>query len=119
MAIVISGRELAAKKREYMKNEVVKLENKYGRKPHLAVILVGEDPGSVSYVKGKEKACMEIGIVNTTITKPVTITQEELLQIIQQLNSDPFVDGILVQLPLPNLMRTRYQANADLWNMMK
>ncbi len=112
MAIVISGRELAAKKREYMKNEVVKLENKYGRKPHLAVILVGEDPGSVSYVKGKEKACMEIGIVNTTITKPVTITQEELLQIIQQLNSDPFVDGILVQLPLPKHINPTYVINS-------
>ena len=103
MAVIISGRELAAKKREYMANQVIMLENKYGRRPHLAVILVGEDAGSVSYVKGKEKACHEVGLVNTTIVRPTTITQSELLAIIDELNKDDKIDGILVQLPLPKL----------------
>ena len=101
MAEVISGKELSLKKRDFMKNQVEMLENKYGRKPHLAVILVGDDPGSVSYVTGKEKACNEIGITNTTIKKPNDITQEELLEIIEELNNNKSVDGILVQLPLP------------------
>lgn len=101
MAEIISGKALATQKREYMKNQVIELEKKYGRPPHLAVILVGEDPGSVSYVTGKERACHEIGITNTTIKKPVTITQNELLEIIDNLNKDDKVDGILVQLPLP------------------
>ena len=101
MAEVISGKELSLKKRDFMKNQVEMLENKYGRKPHLAVILVGDDPGSVSHVTGKEKACNEIGITNTTIKKPNDITQEELLEIIEELNNNKSVDGILVQLPLP------------------
>ena len=101
MTTVISGKELASLRRSQMKEEVNTFEAKYGRVPHLAVILVGDNPGSVSYVTGKEKACIEIGIKNTTIKKPDTITEEELLNIIDDLNNDPLVDGILVQLPLP------------------
>ena len=101
MAIVISGKELATLRRNKMKEEVIEFGNKYDRLPHLVVILVGEDPGSVSYVTGKGKACVEIGIKNTTIKKPVTITEEELLNLIDELNNDDTVDGILVQLPLP------------------
>ncbi|MCR5647097.1 MAG: bifunctional methylenetetrahydrofolate dehydrogenase/methenyltetrahydrofolate cyclohydrolase FolD [Acholeplasmatales bacterium] len=101
MAIVISGKELATLRRNKMKEEVIEFGNKYDRLPHLVVILVGEDPGSVSYVTGKGKACVEIGIKNTTIKKPVTITEEELLNMIDELNNDDTVDGILVQLPLP------------------
>ena len=67
----------------------------------IKVILVGEDPGSVSYVTGKAKASAEVGIRNTTIRKPESISEEELLGIIAGLNADPEVDGILVQLPLP------------------
>ena len=74
---------------------------KYGRAPHLVVVLVGDDPASVSYVTGKAKASAEVGIRNTTIRKPETIAEEELLGIIAGLNADPEVDGILVQLPLP------------------
>ena len=80
---------------------VAQLKEKYGREPHLAVILVGEDPGSVSYVTGKAKACEVCGIRNTTIRRSVSITEDELLGIIKQLNEDDGVDGILVQLPLP------------------
>lgn len=112
MGKVISGKELSLKKRAYMKNEVIKLENKYGRKPHLAVILIGDDPGSVSYVKGKEKACLEVGVKNTTIVRPKDITQEELLSIIHDLNCDPYVDGILVQLPLPSHINQTFIINS-------
>ncbi|MDE6241893.1 MAG: bifunctional methylenetetrahydrofolate dehydrogenase/methenyltetrahydrofolate cyclohydrolase FolD [Anaeroplasmataceae bacterium] len=101
MAVVISGKELAKSKKIKMAEEVKAFETIYGRLPHLAVILVGEDPGSMSYVKGKEKACQEVGFMNTTIRKPNTISEDELLAIIDHLNNDNLVDGILVQLPLP------------------
>jgi methylenetetrahydrofolate dehydrogenase (NADP+)/methenyltetrahydrofolate cyclohydrolase len=101
MAVVISGKELATIRRNKMKEEVIEFGKKYPRLPHLVVILVGDDPGSVSYVTGKGKACVEIGIKNTTIKKPVTITEDELLNLIDELNNDDTVDGILVQLPLP------------------
>ncbi len=101
MAQVISGKLLASEKKNKMKEDVAQYLVKYGRAPHLAVVLIGEDPGSVSYVRGKEKACLEIGITNTTIRKPETISEEELLNLIDELNDDDSVDGILVQLPLP------------------
>lgn len=106
MGVVVSGKDLAKTLKDGMAIEVVELEKKYGRLPHLAVILVGEDPGSVSYVKGKEKACNEIGIKNTTIKRTSDITEEELLSIVEELNNDDNVDGILVQLPLPKHINT-------------
>ena len=99
--MIISGKELAASLKAQMAAEVATFEERYGRVPHLAVILVGEDPGSVSYVTGKAKASAEVGIKNTTIHRPETISEEELLGIIAELNADEAVDGILVQLPLP------------------
>lgn len=99
--MIISGKELAASLKTQMAAEVATFEERYGRVPHLAVILVGEDPGSVSYVTGKAKASAEVGIKNTTIRRPETISEEELLRIIAELNADDAVDGILVQLPLP------------------
>ena len=84
-----------------MAAEVATFPAKYGRVPHLAVILVGDDPGSVSYVTGKAKASAEVGIRNTTLRKPAETTEAELLEIIARLNADAEVDGILVQLPLP------------------
>ncbi len=77
------------------------LNKQYGRTPNLAVILVGDDPGSVSYVTGKAKAATEVGIRNTTIRREATISEQDLLALVQQLNEDEDVDGILVQLPLP------------------
>ena len=106
MGVVVSGKDLAKTLKDGMAIEVVELEKKYGRLPHLAVILVGEDPGRVSYVKGKEKACNEIGIKNTTIKRTSDITEEELLSIVEELNNDDNVDGILVQLPLPKHINT-------------
>ncbi len=99
--MIISGKELSAKLKADMAAEVAAFPAKYGRVPHLAVILVGEDPGSVSYVTGKAKASAEVGIRNTTIRKPATISEAELLDIVAGLNADAEVDGILVQLPLP------------------
>ena len=72
--MIISGKELSAKLKAEMAAEVATFGEKYGRVPHLVVILVGEDPGSVSYVTGKAKASAEVGIRNTTIRKPETIS---------------------------------------------
>ena len=99
--MIISGKDLSAKLKEEMKSQVAEFPSKYGRVPHLVVILVGEDPGSVSYVTGKAKACEVIGIKNTTIRRNEDITEEELLELIAELNADDSIDGILVQLPLP------------------
>ncbi|MFI3303835.1 MAG: bifunctional methylenetetrahydrofolate dehydrogenase/methenyltetrahydrofolate cyclohydrolase FolD [Rikenellaceae bacterium] len=99
--MIISGKDLSAKLKQEMAAQVATFEPKYGRVPHLVVILVGEDPGSVSYVTGKAKASAEVGIKNTTIRKDDSITEAELLSIIDELNNDTEVDGILVQLPLP------------------
>ena len=99
--MIISGKELSAKLKEDMRQQVSTFPEKFGRVPHLVVILVGEDPGSVSYVTGKAKASEVVGIKNTTIRKPDTIQEEELLALIRELNADESVDGILVQLPLP------------------
>ena len=99
--MVISGKDLAQSLTAKMAEQVATFPAKYGRVPHLVVILVGEDPGSVSYVTGKARAAEEVGIRNTTIRRSAEIGEGELLEIIAQLNADPDVDGILVQLPLP------------------
>ena len=99
--MIISGKDLALSLKQEMAQEVATFPEKYGRVPHLVVILVGEDPGSVSYVTGKAKASAEVGVKNTTIRKSEDISEEELLGIIDELNEDDGVDGILVQLPLP------------------
>ncbi len=100
--MIISGKELSTRMKADMAAQVATFPEKYGRVPHLVVILVGEDPASQSYVRGKGKACEAVGIRNTTILKPASITERELLDIIEKLNDDGGVDGILVQLPLPD-----------------
>ncbi|MBR5464239.1 MAG: bifunctional methylenetetrahydrofolate dehydrogenase/methenyltetrahydrofolate cyclohydrolase FolD [Alistipes sp.] len=99
--MIISGKELSAKMKAAMAEEVKTFPEKYGRVPHLVVILVGDNPASVSYVTGKAKASEEVGIKNSTIRREATISEEELLGLIAELNADDTVDGILVQLPLP------------------
>ena len=99
--MIISGKDLSARLKAEMATRVAAYEKKNGRAPQLTVVLVGEDPGSVSYVTGKAKACEAVGIRNTTIRRPESISEEELLSIIGELNADDAVDGILVQLPLP------------------
>ncbi|CAH2466268.1 MULTISPECIES: bifunctional methylenetetrahydrofolate dehydrogenase/methenyltetrahydrofolate cyclohydrolase FolD [Bacillus] len=100
VAVIIKGNEVAEKKRAQLKEEVVKLKEQ-GIVPGLAVILIGEDPASRSYVKGKEKGCEQVGIYSELIELPETITEERLLAEIDRLNGDDRINGILVQLPLP------------------
>lgn len=99
-ATIISGKDLAKEKRESMKKEV-ELLGQEGVQPGLAVVLVGEDPASQSYVKAKQKACEEIGIYSVLHKLEESVTEAELLTLIQSLNDDPRIHGILVQLPLP------------------
>ena len=99
--MTISGTQLAKEIKENVKERVNEVVKEYGRPPHLVVILVGEDPASQSYVKGKGKDAEEVGFKSTTILQPDSISEEELLDLIKRLNADDEVDGILVQLPLP------------------
>lgn len=97
----LDGKSLALKIEEDIKAEISKLNQEYKITPGLAVILVGNDPASQSYVNMKAKACKRTGIYSTTHEMPESITQESLLQTISMLNQNPNIDGILVQLPLP------------------
>jgi methylenetetrahydrofolate dehydrogenase (NADP+) / methenyltetrahydrofolate cyclohydrolase len=103
-AVIISGKEIAQEKRKALKEEVEAL-SKAGVKPGLAVILVGNDPASRSYVTAKRKACQEVGIHSVLVELPETITEEELLKQIDEFNKDEKIHGILVQLPLPKHIR--------------
>lgn len=97
---LINGKEIGQQIRISIKEEVQQLATK-GITPGLAVILVGEDPASHTYVANKEKACHQLGIYSELIKLPEETTEEQLLQQIEQLNSSDKIDGILVQLPLP------------------
>ncbi len=99
-AIILDGRKISAEIREELKGEAKRLKER-GIVPGLAGILVGEDPGSTTYVGLKSKACEEIGIKELMCRLPETVTEEELLRNIERLNKDPEVHGIFVQLPLP------------------
>ncbi len=95
---LIDGNQVAATLIAELKAEVAGFP---GRKPCIALVRVGEDPASVSYVRKKEKTAAEIGVTSRIILPPVTITQAELFALLDDLNADPAVDGILVQSPLP------------------
>lgn len=95
---LINGNDIAAAIIAELKQEVAALP---GRKPCIALVRVGEDPASVSYVRKKEKTAAEIGVTSRILLPPISITQDELCQLIDELNADPTVDGILVQSPLP------------------
>ena len=99
-AKIIDGKQVAADMRAELKEKVAKLKDK-GVTPGLAVVLVGEDPASKSYVTAKERACEEIGIYSDDNRLPAETTEEDLLALIDKLNTDPKINGILVQLPLP------------------
>lgn len=100
-AQVISGRKLSKEIREELKAQVVELKKEYNDVPKLVVVIVGEDPASVSYVTAKEKGALYVGFESTLMREPIDITEEALLKIIEDLNNDDSVNGILVQLPLP------------------
>lgn len=95
---IIDGRQVASAIRAEIKEELSKLEGK----PFLATILVGDDPASQSYVSFKEKACAEVGMANVIFRLDKTISQEQLIKKITELNEDKSVNGILLQLPLPD-----------------
>lgn len=99
-ATIIDGKQIAQNVRNEVKQKVSQLAQN-GIVPCLAVILVGENPASVSYVTGKQKALAEVGMKDKSMHLPESTTQEELLKIIKELNEDSTVHGILVQLPLP------------------
>ncbi len=98
---IIDGKQISASLKEALREQVAAFPEKYGRVPHLTVVRVGEDPASVVYVRNKAKACEACGIRNTTLVLPEETTEEALLDRVRSLNADEGVDGILVQLPLP------------------
>lgn len=100
MAVRIDGKAVAAKVRGEIAEEVAALK-KQGVQTGMAVVLVGEDPASKIYVRNKGKACAETGIYSEEHVLPENTTQEELLALIEKLNADPKINGILVQSPLP------------------
>ena len=99
-AQIIDGKQVAAEMRAELKAEVAKLKEQ-GIVPGLGVILVGEDPASQSYVRAKERACEELGIYSDDNRLPADTTQQDLIALVNQMNNDPKINGILVQLPLP------------------
>ena len=99
-AQIIDGKQVAAEMRAELKEKVAELKTQ-GVTPGLAVVLVGEDPASKSYVTAKERACEEIGIFSNDNRLSAETTEEDLLALIDTLNNDPRINGILVQLPLP------------------
>lgn len=99
-AQIISGNEVAKQIREEIRQETAELKKK-GVVPGLVTVLVGEDPASQVYVGQKEKTSKELGFYSTRIDLPVNATQKELLAVVEKLNNDPKIHGILVQLPLP------------------
>lgn len=100
-AQLIDGSALAAEIRAEVRQSVVRWTSEGHRVPVLKVVLVGEDPASASYVRGKNKACAEAGIASETLTFASDLSESALIELIDSLNADPDVDGILVQLPLP------------------
>jgi len=99
--LLIDGKKVAAEIRQQVKKDVDALRREYGRPPHLAVILVGDDPGSQVYVRNKEKDCAEVGIVSRVWRPEKDITQCQLENLIRQLSESDDIDGLLLQLPLP------------------
>ncbi|MCY7281691.1 MAG: bifunctional methylenetetrahydrofolate dehydrogenase/methenyltetrahydrofolate cyclohydrolase FolD [Sphingomonas bacterium] len=100
-ARIIDGKAAAAALRARVGAEVTEFRAATGRAPGLAVVLVGEDPASSVYVRAKHKATIEAGMESFEHRLPVTATQDQLVALVDRLNADPAVDGILVQLPLP------------------
>ena len=99
--VLMDGKSLSNKIRKQIKDEVEFIKGEIGLVPGLAVVLVGEDPASQIYVRNKEKACEEVGFTSRKIVLPENIIEEELLSVIDELNNDNTIHGILVQLPLP------------------
>ena len=111
MAKLLMGKEVSARIKDELKIKVAELKEK-GINPALAVIIVGEDPASKVYVNNKKKACEYCGIRSLEYALPEETTQEELLELIEKLNNDDTVSGILCQLPVPEHINEQAIINA-------
>jgi methylenetetrahydrofolate dehydrogenase (NADP+)/methenyltetrahydrofolate cyclohydrolase len=100
-ARVIDGKRIAADYREQVRRDAAAFIERTGVTPHLAAVLVGDDPASAVYVRNKERACVQAGIRGTVHRRPSSTSQKELLDLVAALNADASVHGVLVQLPLP------------------
>jgi methylenetetrahydrofolate dehydrogenase (NADP+)/methenyltetrahydrofolate cyclohydrolase len=100
-AAILDGKATAASERQKTALRAGAFAAKFGRKPGLAVVQVGEDPASTVYVRNKRKSCIEVGIESFAHDLPVTTSESELLALVKRLNEDERVDGILIQMPLP------------------
>ena len=101
-AKLLNGKALAEKIHQELIDTITELQPLKGRPPGLAVLMVGDNPASAAYVRNKERACAKVGIANAGKHFPIEVTGHELEAVIQALNEDERVDGILVQLPLPS-----------------
>jgi methylenetetrahydrofolate dehydrogenase (NADP+) / methenyltetrahydrofolate cyclohydrolase len=106
VAKLIDGKAIAKTVRDEVMRGVEQFRAQYGRAPGLHVVLAGEDPASVVYTRNKEKQAKEIGMAGELHRLPASVSEAELLGLVQRLNADPAVDGILVQLPLPDGVRS-------------
>ena len=100
-AVILDGKALGLRIEAHLAERVTALKNS-GIKPHLAVVLAGDDPASHVYVRNKQRACERCGIKSTRIDLPNDVSQEQLIRVVANLNSDETVHGILVQSPTPN-----------------
>ena len=98
---LLDGKILATQIKSEIKEIVTKRQHAGMKIPHLAAVLVGENPASMAYVRNKVKSCEEVGFFSTLIKEPETISEKELLQVVENLNNNPEIDGFIVQLPLP------------------
>lgn len=99
--ILIDGKEIARQIKSEIAAEIAKMIDNGETGPHLAAVLVGDDPASQTYISGKEKACNEVGMISSLYKLPETVSEKELIDVIDYLNKDDQVNGFIVQLPLP------------------
>ncbi|XP_029961247.1 probable bifunctional methylenetetrahydrofolate dehydrogenase/cyclohydrolase 2 [Salarias fasciatus] len=111
-AVVISGKELARQLHREIQRDVEEMVAQGNMRPHLGVVLVGDNPASRTYVKNKTRAASILGISSDTVVRPSSVSQEELLELIDKMNRDWRVSGLLVQLPLPEHINERAVCNA-------
>ena len=112
MANILDGKQVSTNVKEQVRQETEALFQKYGKRPGLAVVIVGNDPASRVYVNNKKKACETVGFQSFEYALPEDTTQEELLELVQTLNEDKNVNGILVQLPVPKQIDDKAIINA-------
>ncbi|MEY3648768.1 MAG: hypothetical protein RLZ13_1653 [Bacteroidota bacterium] len=101
MAILIDGKKTAQDIKNEIAARVSEIKQEGGKQPHLAAILVGEDGASQTYVGAKVKACEEVGFTSTLVRLSAEVSEEELLRTVEEINQNPDIDGLIVQLPLP------------------